>query len=153
LFNTVCPLTVRAEEEALVSDVLPVTVNVPFEVNDEVAVIVPPVIELEVREDINDVTALKSVAIKPVDVVVPVTVAFVAVRLVAKRLVEVALVVEEFVAAKLLVAVALVTERLVNPTIVGAYNVPDTERLVVEALAKVVCPVTPNVPPNNPLVP
>jgi hypothetical protein len=93
---------------------VPVTLSVPLEVRDDVAVIDPPVRVLMV-----EVIALSVVAKKLV------LVAFVAVRFVkkpvvafksvAKRLVLVAFVVEALVAAKLLVAVALVTERDVSP--------------------------------------
>ena len=92
MLSTVCPDTVRAVAEALVSEVLPVTVRVPLEVNDEVAVIDPPVIDDDVRDVMNPVTELRSVAKKLDDV-----------ALVATRLVADALTVE-----KLLVPVALV---------------------------------------------
>ena len=78
----------------------------PFEVNDEVAVIVPPVIVLLVSEVKNAVTPLMRLA---------------------KKLVEVAFVVEEFVAAKL-VAVALSTTRDVT-VVVANVEVPDIRRV------------------------
>ena len=68
LVRVVCPVTERVDRVVVarvevpvavreVSDVLPVTVRVPFDVKDEVAVIVPPVTDDAVRELINEVAA------------------------------------------------------------------------------------------------
>jgi hypothetical protein len=99
--------------DAEVRSVTVVVANVvkPFEINDEVAVIAPPVIDPLVSVLKNPVIPLRRLAKKLV-VVALVVEAFVAKKLVAVALVAVKLVVEALVAAKLFVAVALVTVRL-----------------------------------------
>jgi hypothetical protein len=94
------PDTVSLVEEALVEVNLvtvvvanvevPVTANVPFEISDEVAVIVPKVAEPPVSVLMNPVTALKRVAKRLEDV------AFVSVLLVAYKLVTVSPVLDAF---------------------------------------------------------
>jgi hypothetical protein len=66
--------TVRLDVDAFPSVVCPVTVNVPLEASEDVAVIAPPVMILLERVVMYAVTALKSVAISPPVVVVPVVV-------------------------------------------------------------------------------
>jgi hypothetical protein len=58
--------------------VLPVTARVPLEVNDDVAVILPPVMELEVIVVMKALIAEKKEATRPVEVEVPVIFALVA---------------------------------------------------------------------------
>ena len=60
-------------DEELVRVVCPVTLRVPLEVRDVVAVIAPPVIDPAESEVIKELTALMTVAIRPVVVVVAVT--------------------------------------------------------------------------------
>jgi hypothetical protein len=98
-------------------------VRIPLATKEEVAVIVPPVIDPERRLLIVPVRACSVVAKKLVEVALVNTV-FEAERLVkeavnpfrsvAKKLVEVEFVVEALVAAKLLVIVAFVAVKLVK---------------------------------------
>ena len=85
----VLPETVSAVELALPSVVCPVTFNVPFEVNEDVAVMLPPVKELMV-----EVTALNVDANRFVEV------AFVDVRLVMLAVTMLAKVDQKFVAVR-----------------------------------------------------
>ena len=48
--KVLCPLTVRADDDAVPSVVCPVTERVPLDESEEVAVIVPPVSVLTVPE-------------------------------------------------------------------------------------------------------
>jgi hypothetical protein len=112
----------RLDTVVVASVEVPVTVSVPLLTNDDVAVIDPPVIVLPVIVLKNEVTLLRIVAMRPVEVVVLVTVRFEEVSAVAEAL-----------------------PRLVCPVTV---RVPDVVRLVVEALPSVVFPVTSSVPPT-----
>ena len=60
----------KADEEALPSVVCPVTVNVPFEVREEVAVISPPVSELIVEESAERMVVKKLAEVSEDTVVV-----------------------------------------------------------------------------------
>jgi hypothetical protein len=101
---------------------MPLTESVPCDVSDEVAVIVPPVIEVLVSVAIKPVRALSVVAKKEEEVAYVVellvaskvsTIAETALKREAKKFVEVLLVVEELRAEKLLVTVAFVKVLLV----------------------------------------
>jgi hypothetical protein len=113
--SVVWPETVSVEAVVVARVEVPVTVRVPFEVRDEVAVMDPPVRVLTVP-----VTALKTEAKRLVEV------AFVAVRLPMNAVVRLASVDQR------LVTVPLVVDAL--PVVLVLVNVaPVAERLVVEA--------------------
>ena len=61
--NVLCPLTVRADDDAVPSVVCPVTESVPLDTSDEVAVIVPPVSVLTVPEIAESVFVKKVVEV------------------------------------------------------------------------------------------
>jgi hypothetical protein len=111
---------------------VPVTVSVPFDVNDEVAVIDPPVTVPLVRFVKNAVTPLRSEAK----------------RLVVVALVAVKLDVEALVAAKLVVVAFVVVELVaVSPVIVANVEkklaiVPFVEKRLVEVALEVVSELT-----------
>ena len=70
-----------------------------------------------------------------------------------KRLVAVRILEEAVLRVVWPVTVRVFKERLVNPAILGAYKVPETLKLVLEALPNVVCPVTLRVEEKVPVVP
>jgi hypothetical protein len=133
LLRTACPVTVSWVAVVVARVEVPVTVSVPFEVSEEVAVMDPAVKELTVA-----VTALRTEAKRLV------LVALVAVRLVKNAVVALRRVAKKFE------EVALVSVELVSVELVRV--APVAERFVVEALPKVVWPVTLSVPVRTPLV-
>ena len=81
-------VAVKADEDAVAKEDCPVTLKVPLEVKEEVAVTDPIVALPPVREEMVAVTAFKSVA-KKLELVALVLVRLVTVPVVEKRLVEV----------------------------------------------------------------
>jgi hypothetical protein len=82
--SVVCPDTVSVDAVVVASVDVPVTASVPFETREEVAVMVPPVIDDPVSVEIPADTALRSV-VKRLDEVELVKVAEVTARLFAIR--------------------------------------------------------------------
>jgi hypothetical protein len=136
---------VSAVAEAVVRSVLPETANVPCESNDEVAIIVPPVILLMVADSAESIFEKKFVDVADANEKLVakklVAVAFCSVAFVAPRFVLVLfdperLVVERLVAVAFC-SVPFVAPRLVAVALVSAVA-PDTVNAVAEALVRVV---------------